>query len=341
MVWAGDSWVSMGENEIADRPAIPDPMAGPPVLPGWYRIPGVEDKAHYWDGRTLAHHAEWIPRGVALPVATDAMRTARLPSTGVGSADTVGWRPRAARGAWWSFGIVCVLFPISLVTGGVASDPVMGGDWGGAVAPALGWVFGASCLGFVVPLVLGILAVRAGHQSAWAPLVLSIAALALLAPLFTIAALDVANRLPHPAMSQTVPINTVVESTEGGGFTVDVKAISCDAYECWVELIVTNNGPASAAFPCDELSASGPSGTVLAKGYDNADASVDSRTDYYGFNTGSCALDEIGPGQSRSMFVILFEVNGQELDTLTIPGAAQTVSLPPVEVPPFEPNEAN
>jgi hypothetical protein len=39
-------------------------------------MPGVEDKANYWDGHTLAEHAEWIPRGVDLPVATDGMRSA-------------------------------------------------------------------------------------------------------------------------------------------------------------------------------------------------------------------------------------------------------------------------
>jgi Protein of unknown function (DUF2510) len=58
----------------AHREPIPDPAPGTPA-PGWYRIPGVADKAHYWDGHTLADHAEWIPRGVDLPDATPDMRT--------------------------------------------------------------------------------------------------------------------------------------------------------------------------------------------------------------------------------------------------------------------------
>lgn len=148
------------------------------------------------------------------------------------------------------------------------------------------------------------------------------------APLFIFAALDVASRPPKDYLvdSPVVPIGTVVQSTEGGGFTVLVRSIQCDWTDCSVRLFVTNKGPVSAAFPCDELSASGPSGTVLAKGYDKADS-----FDHLGTNTRGCALDEIGPGQSASMTVLLFQVHDQELDTLTIPGADQTVSLPPVE----------
>jgi hypothetical protein len=176
MVWTGQMWVNLSENQIAERAAIPDPIPGSsPPPPGWYRIAGVADQAHYWDGRTFAEHAEWIPRGVELPVAPDDMRTLHRQTTRVGIGDTAGHRGWAARGAWWSLGIVSVVWGVSMVASGVARDPVMGGDWGNAVAPVLSWLFALSCLAFLVPLVLGVLAVRAGYQLAWIPIACSIA----------------------------------------------------------------------------------------------------------------------------------------------------------------------
>jgi hypothetical protein len=65
--------MTMPDSRTPDS-GSPVPVSGP-TPPGWYRMPGVPDKARYWDGRTLAPHAEWIPRGVELPLVTDDMRT--------------------------------------------------------------------------------------------------------------------------------------------------------------------------------------------------------------------------------------------------------------------------